>query len=326
MNWKAARPRWPRSPGGGQIRGPRRTPAPSWSGCCSRRAPCTNGASRRPGGRSRCGRASRRTSPARPRRCPTPQHMTCSGSATPRAISGWPRPGTGTGELAAEAWELSRRVADGGLGHDQSRIARADSSLAALAAEAGRGPARHQAHHRRVLATRLALREGQPHDAANWRRLTVTERTRADIARMNGQVIEGVRLAADLVADRQARLGDSVRPIPPRPGSCWGRPCWPPVTRSPPGVTWRRPPISGAAGSCRPPTGSRRISSGSPRRRWCSSSRARRSSCWMARPRAPTGSVSGCRSGTATRPAACSRWPAADRPDRRGRGGVARRP
>ena len=42
--------------------------------------------------------------------------------------------------LAADAWELSRRVADGGLGHDQSRIARAEGSLAALAAEAGRGP------------------------------------------------------------------------------------------------------------------------------------------------------------------------------------------
>ena len=59
-----------------------------------------------------------------------------------------------------------------------------------------------------VLATRLALRERQPQDAANWRRLTVTQRTRTDIARLNGQVIEGVRLAADLLADRQARLGE----------------------------------------------------------------------------------------------------------------------
>jgi hypothetical protein len=113
----------------------------------------------------------------------------------------------GDRRLAADAWELSRRVADGGLGHDQSRIARADSSLAALAAEAGRGP-----HATKlitsVLATRLALRERQPQDAANWRRLTVTQRTRTDIARLNGQVIEGVRLAADLVTDRQARLGE----------------------------------------------------------------------------------------------------------------------
>ncbi len=113
----------------------------------------------------------------------------------------------GDRRLAADAWELSRRVADGGLGHDQSRIARADGSLAALAAEAGRGP-----HATRlitsVLATRLALRDRQPQDAANWRRLTVTQRTRTDIARLNGQVIDGVRLAADLVADRQARLGE----------------------------------------------------------------------------------------------------------------------
>ena len=113
----------------------------------------------------------------------------------------------GDRRLAADAWELSRRVADGGLGHDQSRIARADSSLAALAAEAGRGP-----HATKlitsVLASRLALRERQPQDAANWRRLTVTQRTRTDIARLNGQVIEGVRLAAELVADRQARLGE----------------------------------------------------------------------------------------------------------------------
>ena len=113
----------------------------------------------------------------------------------------------GDRRLAADAWELSRRVADGGLGHDQSRIARADSSLAALAAEAGRGP-----HATKLitsaLATRLALRERQPQDAANWRRLTVTQRTRTDIARLNGQVIEGARLAAELVADRQARLGE----------------------------------------------------------------------------------------------------------------------
>ena len=113
----------------------------------------------------------------------------------------------GDRRLAADAWELSRRVADGGLGNDQSRIARAEGSLAALAAEAGRGP-----HATKlitsVLATRLALRERQPQDAANWRRLTVTQRTRTDIARLNGQVIEGVQLAADLLADRQARLGE----------------------------------------------------------------------------------------------------------------------
>ena len=38
------------------TRGPRRTPAPWWSGCCSRRARCTSGASGRHGGPSRSGR------------------------------------------------------------------------------------------------------------------------------------------------------------------------------------------------------------------------------------------------------------------------------
>ena len=88
-----------------------------------------------------------------------------------------------------------------------SRGSRAEGSLAALAAEAGRWP-----HATKlitsVLATRLALRERQPQDPASWRRLTVTQRTRTDIARLNGQVIEGVQLAADLLADRQARLGE----------------------------------------------------------------------------------------------------------------------
>ncbi len=112
----------------------------------------------------------------------------------------------GDRRAATLAWELSRRVAEQGLGHDQSRIARADNNLAGLAAETGRG------EHARavitgVLATRLALLERQPQDAAAWRRLTVTERTRTDIARLNGQVIEGVRLAAALLADRRARLG-----------------------------------------------------------------------------------------------------------------------
>ena len=113
----------------------------------------------------------------------------------------------GDRQTAAHAWQLSRRVAGQGLGHDQSRVARADNNLAALAAEAGHG---EQA--RTVIAgvrrTRLALLERQPQDAAAWRRLTVVDRTRTDIARLNGEAIESVRLAADLLADRQARLDD----------------------------------------------------------------------------------------------------------------------
>jgi hypothetical protein len=108
---------------------------------------------------------------------------------------------------AAAAWELSRRVADQDLGHDQSRIARADNNLAALAAEAGRAEYATSVIGG-VLATRLALRDRQPQDAAGWRRLTVTQRTRTDIARLNGQVVDGVRLATDLLADRRARLGE----------------------------------------------------------------------------------------------------------------------
>ena len=45
----------------------------------------------------------------------------------------------GDRRTAADAWQLSRRVADQGLGRDQSRIARADTNLAALAAETGHG-------------------------------------------------------------------------------------------------------------------------------------------------------------------------------------------
>jgi hypothetical protein len=107
---------------------------------------------------------------------------------------------------AAEAWELSRRVAEQGLGHDRSRIARAENNLAALAAETGRG--RHaETAITEVLHTRQALLEREPQDASSWRRLTVTERTRTDIARLNGRAIDSVRLASGLLADRRARLG-----------------------------------------------------------------------------------------------------------------------
>jgi hypothetical protein len=108
---------------------------------------------------------------------------------------------------AADAWQLSQRVADQGLGHDQSRIARADNNLAALAAEAGHGE-RAAAVIAKVRQTRLALLESQPHNAAAWRRLTVTDRTRTDVARLNGDATESVRLAMVLLADRRERLAD----------------------------------------------------------------------------------------------------------------------
>ena len=108
---------------------------------------------------------------------------------------------------AADAWQLSRRVAEHDLDHDVSRIARADTNLAALAAETGQGQQASSVISG-AFATRLTLLERHPDNVAAWRRLTVTARTRADIARVSGQVIEGVRLAAELLADRQARLGD----------------------------------------------------------------------------------------------------------------------
>jgi hypothetical protein len=108
---------------------------------------------------------------------------------------------------AADAWQLSQRVADQGLGHDQSRIARADNNLAALAAEAGHGE-RAAAVIAKVRQTRLALLESQLHNAAAWRRLTVTDRTRTDVARLNGDATESVRLAMVLLADRRERLAD----------------------------------------------------------------------------------------------------------------------
>ena len=113
----------------------------------------------------------------------------------------------GDRRTAAEAWQLSRGIASQGLGHDQSRVARADNNLAALAAETGHGD-RAGTVIGGVRQTRLALLERQPQDAAAWRRLTVADRTRTDVARLNGEAIESVQLATDLLADRQARLGD----------------------------------------------------------------------------------------------------------------------
>ena len=114
----------------------------------------------------------------------------------------------GDRRIASDAWQLSRRIADG-LDHDQSRVARADNNLAALAAEAGHGE-RAWTLIGDVRQTRLTLLDHQPHSAAAWRRLTVTDRAQADIARLNGAATESVRLATALLADRRARLGDSA--------------------------------------------------------------------------------------------------------------------
>ena len=113
----------------------------------------------------------------------------------------------GDRRTAAAAWQLSRGVASQGLAHDEPRVARADNNLAALAAETGHGD-RAGTLIGGVRQTRLALLERQPQDAAAWRRLTVADRTRTDVARLNGEAIESVQLAADLLADRQTRLGD----------------------------------------------------------------------------------------------------------------------
>jgi tetratricopeptide (TPR) repeat protein len=113
----------------------------------------------------------------------------------------------GDRRTAADAWQLSRRVADQGLGRDQSRIARADTNLAALAAETGHGEQAGIAVAE-VHRTRLALLDRGPQDAAAWRRLTVTERTWTDVARLTGEATESVRLAMALLADRRARLSD----------------------------------------------------------------------------------------------------------------------
>jgi tetratricopeptide (TPR) repeat protein len=108
---------------------------------------------------------------------------------------------------AADAWQLSRRVAEQDLDHDVSRIARADTNLAALAVEIGAAPDAASLIAG-VFATRLALAERQPDDAAAWRRLTVTARAQAEIALAGGRVGEGVQLATDLLTDRLARLGE----------------------------------------------------------------------------------------------------------------------
>ncbi len=108
---------------------------------------------------------------------------------------------------ATDAWQLSRRVAEQDLSHDVSRAARADTNLAGLAAEIGDGPDAASLISG-VFQTRLGLAERHPDNAAAWRRLTVTARTQADIARIDGRVGEAVRLALELLANRQARLGD----------------------------------------------------------------------------------------------------------------------
>src|SRR6266700_1591004 len=113
----------------------------------------------------------------------------------------------GDRRTAADAWQLSRRVADQGLGHDQSRIARADNNLAALAAETGQHE-RAAAVIADVARARQARLDRQPQDAAAWRRLTVTVRTQTDVARLAGEAAESVRLAIALLADRRARLSD----------------------------------------------------------------------------------------------------------------------
>jgi hypothetical protein len=68
----------------------------------------------------------------------------------------------GDRRTAAEAWQLSRRAADG-LEDDQSLTARADNNLAALAAEAGHHrslprarPGRGILGHRRLTSSRRA--------------------------------------------------------------------------------------------------------------------------------------------------------------------------
>ena len=187
--------------------GPRRTPAPSWSGSCSRPAPCTGAASRE----------AQRTvalwqSLAADLDGPAASDRRATGHDLQRLSDAASHLGLaaarfGDRRTAADAWQLSRRVADQGLGHDQSRIARADNNLAALAAETGHG---EQAGTviAGVRRTRLALLDRRPQDAAAWRRLTVTERTRTDVARLNGDATESVRLAMALLADRRARLGD----------------------------------------------------------------------------------------------------------------------
>ncbi len=113
----------------------------------------------------------------------------------------------GDRRTASDAWQLSRRVARQGLDHDESRVARADNNLAALDAETGHGE-RAGTVIAGVHQTRLVRQERQPQDASAWRRLTVADRTRTDVARLNGEAIQSVRLAAGLLADRQARLGD----------------------------------------------------------------------------------------------------------------------
>ena len=108
---------------------------------------------------------------------------------------------------AADAWQLSRRVAEQDLSHDVSRIARADTNLAGAGR---RDRARTGPGQRHLRGVPDPARPGRTPPGQRGR-LAAADRDRphpADIARTGGRVGEGVRLAAELLADRQARLGD----------------------------------------------------------------------------------------------------------------------
>lgn len=112
---------------------------------------------------------------------------------------------------ADDAWRLSRTIADRELNGDVSRIARVDSNLAELAAQTGQHGDAWTAI-RAVCGVRESVLRGHPGDAAAWRRMTVSARVRADIARMTGRVTEAVQLSRELLADREARLRDAGHP------------------------------------------------------------------------------------------------------------------
>jgi hypothetical protein len=114
-------------------------------------------------------------------------------------------------DAAGNAWRLSRAIADRELAGDTSRMARVDSNLAELAAQAG-GHGDAWTAIEAVCDSREAKLLERPDDDASWRRMTVSARARADIARLTGRTTQAVRLSQNLFADRSARLRDLAHP------------------------------------------------------------------------------------------------------------------
>ncbi|MEV7008569.1 hypothetical protein [Streptosporangium sp. NPDC051022] len=111
------------------------------------------------------------------------------------------------GDLRAATgrFERSRRAAEVLAADADSYVARAEHNMAEALAEGGR-PGEGLRLLDRVLEVRSAG-AATSGDTAPWRRLTITQQTRARTVTRAGQVVRGLLLAEETLRDRQDRLG-----------------------------------------------------------------------------------------------------------------------